>query len=291
MRNFIKCPFPVKHHEHAENFIAVLPRTDPLDFDFPSLIFENPGLNFLQALELFVAEDAGCSKPLTEVNLQSVPTSLEGKMALLDQRFKVKSLKQGLKSAAKVDEEYFKKQLKAQKLVEEVQHVPAVELHMFPSDMDNIRSNWKALIVPRAKEVFGRHLFLCQSTAVDRPQCVAELPFEPLPFRLQTALGRWDPNLDLRRSSPNNFLLVAEVLLAGSLASLCCSVIVAIAAWAHKLKDDDPHTDDPLTVSATFLNETLPKKYHLAQHADCLEDLEQDGGQTIIAQQDPLDAG
>ncbi|CAE7466625.1 unnamed protein product [Symbiodinium sp. CCMP2592] len=253
--------------------------TSHSEFDFPSLILDDPGFSYFRSLEFFLAHDAFCGQPLTEVTLPRVAKSLDVKKAQLRQRLKVKQLQQGLKSISKTDETFLRQELKMFAQAEDAHVAPAVELHMFPSDMQNLKAPWRVLLIPRAKEVFGQRLFLCQQATQQEP-CIAELQFEPLPFRLQTWFGYWDSYLDTHRSTPNSVLLLAEIGLVTGVAAFATSVVVITVIWWGL-----GHSKDKSDLAAEFLQAEYPKQYRLIQHACPTPDADCKGGQQ------PLEAG
>ena len=224
-------------------------RTGSTEFDFPSLMFDDPDFNYLQSRQMFLAVKDDCREHLAGVNLHAVHMSLEGKQAMLEQRFKVKQLKRALHSASKMDEKYFKEQYRLTR-EKDMKHVPVVELHMFPSDPRNATSIWKVLVVPRAREVFGRRLFLCKAA----DQCVADLNFEALPRRLQTWLGQWDSNLDMRRSTPTEVILFTEMAVIAGLIVLLGSLCGVGLLWWHKRRQQAPE------IKAAVMAERLSKE-------------------------------
>ena len=254
-------------------------RTSHSEFDFPSLILDDPGFSYFQSLEFFLAHDAACGQPLTEVTLPKVAKSLDIKKAQLRQRLKVKQLQQGLKSISKTDETFLRQELNTFAQAEDAHVAPAVELHMFPSDIHNLKAPWRLLIIPRAKEVFGQRLFLCHPST-QQDTCIAELQFEPLPFRLQTWFGYWDSYLDTHRSTPNSVLLLAEIgLVIGIVAFVTSMVVVTVIWWGLG------HAKDTADLAAQFLQAEYPKRFCLIQHACPTLDADCQGGQQ------PLEAG
>ena len=170
--------------------------------------------------------------------MTQVKRSIDAKRAQLAQRFRVKQLNTMLQSAVrnKLSVETAKQAVLG--IPGEEEHVPAVELHMFPQNPTKVNSEWEVLLVPTVKEAFDQTWFLCQRPELptDLPnskQCVAKLPFEPLPFHLSSLFGKWYLQLDRHRSSPSQLLLLMEVMLAlGSLLLLALTMHTVYRAYS-----------------------------------------------------------
>ena len=125
--------------------------------DFLSLVFQSePDFDYFRSREFFIAHDSACNAPMNDVTLLEQPKSLVNRKALLEQRFKVKQLKEGLRAAVKQDPNYLKRWTGSKG---DKQRLPAVELHMYPADPTNASAEWKVLLVPRVREVFGKTVF------------------------------------------------------------------------------------------------------------------------------------
>ncbi|CAE7832164.1 unnamed protein product [Symbiodinium microadriaticum] len=203
----------VLHPERAAS--AQCPRavpSDPESFDARSLVIDKVDFSFFESREFFVATDAMCSQQLQDVPVRKVPREAFAKQALLEQRSLVKQLNEGLRAVKMQDGTQLAKMRKPAKNVErETILAPVVELHLFPTVPDDATAPWKALVVQRSREVCGRTLYLCEA---QEPRCVAELPFEALPFRFLrgTCLDFWS-HADLRRSTRFRLMTSAELLL------------------------------------------------------------------------------
>ena len=150
----------------------------------------------------------------------------------------------------------------------EEEHVPAVELHMYPEDPQDATSQWRVLLVPTTRDAF-KTWYLCQP-APSSPQCVAKLPFEELPFYLSSLARNWYSSLDRHRSSPSWLLLAMEVILAcGSFVLL----VLAISAGYAVLKTGEggggAGSGDAEGKASVFVAEdwSFPCKCCLTQHA------------------------
>ncbi|CAE7433928.1 PHPT1 [Symbiodinium microadriaticum] len=201
-------------------------RSDSTEFVFHSLVFEAPHFTYLEAQEFFVTSDAACEQPL-QVQRRKVPRSVAPPL--------------------------------------EFYVLPAVELYMFPGDVQNVSSTWKVLILPRSREVFGQTVYLCRKPQGLLNPCIAKLPFPGLPLRLINFLIGWDPALDSSRSTPHRLLLLLEVLVLSLALCAACLVLVSVrmmmkAAWKQ-------HTPPPDGLrKETLLGDRLPKVYILIQH-------------------------
>lgn len=195
-------------------------RSDAESFDFSSLSLENPRFTFFHAQEFFIARDAACNARLEHVKPEPVPVNARAKRAQLQQRFVVKNIKESLVAASKQDSAKAR-QVRDVFLSERgaTEPVPAVEFHMFPQNPQQVNSTWMALFIPRAKEIFGQTLYLCQENLETleafEAHCVARLPFERLPPRLIHYIGQWSSSTDPKRSAPHKLVLFMEVLLLG----------------------------------------------------------------------------
>ncbi|CAE7203538.1 unnamed protein product [Symbiodinium sp. CCMP2592] len=207
--------------------------------------------DFLQSREFFVADD--CSNPSLMPKLRSIPKSLEGRRALLEQRLKVKMLKEGVHAALRQDMSYFTKALGSKG---EAEYLPAVELHMFPLDPMNATAEWQALLVPTVPEVFGQKLHLCHKSESQEVRCIAELPFPPLPRHLQAWMGAFDP-LKRLRSMPIWTIRLAEGSLLLGLALLLAAGVYLMRIWCGQ--PPEKHT---------FNIPELPTKFFLARHTE-----------------------
>ncbi|CAE7737818.1 mpeU [Symbiodinium necroappetens] len=252
------------------------------DLDLRSLVLKQPGFTFLKSRELFLAETANCDERMRGVKLVKVKKSTEARRAQLAQRFRVKQAKTMLQAAAqnKLSTGTLREALLG--VPGEEEHMPAVELHMYPEDPRNVSSQWRALLVPIARGAF-KTLFLCQpalpSSSMSR--CIARLPFEPLPFYPSSLAGNWYSSLDRHRSSPALLLLAMEVVLAcGSLALLALCLVAGYAMLTKGGGDGDGKASVFSAVNWSF-----PCKCCLTQHAH----LYRETGEQV--DHEPLDAG
>jgi len=238
------------------------------DIDVRSLSFDNPDFTFFESRSFFLSKNSSCEIRMPEVKLQMVPTTAEGRLALLEQRLKVKHLKDGLRSVVKADVQSLQGMKKLMKDANgDHKVVPAVELHMFPINPMNVSSTWQVLLVPTVQEVFGERLYLCNPNSVD--SCVAELPFEDLPWRLLTVFSRkwWDPVLDRRRSTPMWLVWIAELLLLCAACVAFSSAAAAVYKLTHGLltKEDADPNRQAILEDQKNLPGLLP--YQLLKHA------------------------
>ena len=232
-------------------------RSDSTEFDFHSLVFEAPHFTYLEAQEFFVTSDATCEQPLQV------------------ERVKVKVLVSAPKGAA----------LPHQEEMKALQAIPAVELYMFPEDVQNVSSTWKVLLLPRSREVFGQIVYLCRKRQGLLNPCVAKLPFPSLPLRINHLLGRWYAASDSSRSTPHRLLLLLEVMVLSLGLCATCLVLVSVtmmmkAAW----KQHTPPADG--LRKETLLEDRLPKVYTLIQHGF----LYKEAGKGELRTDEPLDA-
>ena len=269
-----------------------MPRSGP-EFDFQSLFFDAPKFSFLEAQEFFISESSGCQQPWEQFTASYVPRDVEAKTAQLQQRFVVKHIKDILSSASKQDVSKIKNIGKVFfSKVEDKDRVPAVEVHMFPTDVHNISSPWRVLLIPRAREVYGKRLFLCRSQDASAAEaimpCVAELHFPALPLRLMHMIKKWSPRLDASRSTSGSLMLCMDLLLLASAIFLVCRMVLSLreivaAAWElYRSPKDEARFKELLQTSP-------PKSFVLLQHALLYE-----GGDNLegLAEmsQEPLDA-
>ena len=245
-----------------------------MEFLFDSLVFHGPRFTYLEAQEFYIAADASCEQPL-KVPRRRVPV---GNKTLLELQIIEATTKQRLhletfrssalgKQDAHFDARaWFDSHVRPQILV-----LPAVELYMFPDDVQNVSSTWKVLLLPRSRAVFGRTVYLCRKPEVLLNPCIAKLPFSGLPFRFIHLLGIWDPDLGSSRSTPHRLLLLLEVfVLALGLCATCLVLVSAKlmmqAAWKQYTPPADGLRKDAL------LGDRLPKVYILIQHAFVYKD-------------------
>ena len=232
------------------------------------MTFDEPSFTYFHAQEFFVSKEATCNEALSpqEFKQIQVPTDVEAKRAQLQQRFVVKHVKESLVSLSKHDAKrasdigktYFAQ-------LGDTNKVPPVELHMFPENFRDINSTWKVLLIPRAREIFGKTLFLCRKDPDTPSQCVARLPFDPLPPRLLHLFGKWSPSLDPLRSTPHRLVLSMEILLVVALLFIVGKLLVSmerllLILWDYYTSPEDHHWQD-------LLDTECPKQYVLTQHA------------------------
>lgn len=252
------------------------------DFDIRSLVLEQPFFNF-KSREFFISHTSSCDQPLQHVSLQRVPTSLEIKKRQWEQRFKVKMLQEAVQGVLNKDASPIHKMKDAWSYVEDAQHTPAVELHMFPNNASDPLSRWTALLIPTVKEAFGQAWFLCQPADGKQQRCVAELPFPPLPFRLLNVIGKWDPVLDRHKSTPHLRLLMLEAFVVASVAMILGTIVYAVCKswqnWQASERVDEGY--------AQMLHE-FPVSYRLTRHAYVYKDINVAAG---LAKGTALDAG
>lgn len=252
------------------------------DFDIRSLVLEQPFFNF-KSREFFISHTSSCDQPLQHVSLQRVPTSLEIKKRQWEQRFKVKMLQEAVQGVLNKDASPIHKMKDAWSYVEDAQHTPAVELHMFPNNASDPLSRWTALLIPTVKEAFGQAWFLCQPADGKQQRCVAELPFPPLPFRLLNVIGKWDPVLDRHKSTPHLRLLMLEAFVVASVAMILGTIVYAVCKswqnWQASERVDEGYTQ--------MLHE-FPVSYRLTRHAYVYKDINVAAG---LAKGTALDAG
>ena len=111
-------------------------RSNAEDFDFESLIFDEPDFSFFASREFFLSDHISCERPLEDLTLERIPTSSDQKRAFAEQRFIVKNARDALHTVSRQDSTYIKN-LK-ERLGAEVERGPAVELHMFPRNLQNV---------------------------------------------------------------------------------------------------------------------------------------------------------
>ena len=245
--------------------------------------FDEPQFTFLQAQEFFISAEARCEKPLDDIEVMRIPQDVEAKRLQLQQRYVVKHIDEALKKrdvskSSGVGSVFFE-----QVDLNESDRVPAVELHMFPKDLRHINSPWRVLLIPRAREIYGRKVFLCQREAFSA--CVAELQFDPLAPRLMHLINKWSPSLDSSRSAPQILLMSMDLLLAAAALVVLWQFVaslrgIVITAWAlYQLPKDN-------TRRQKLLKTALPKSFTLTQHAFVYKS---EGGHELL-QDKPLEA-
>ena len=160
------------------------------------------------------------------------------------------------------------------------EELPAAELHMFPADPLDVNSKWVVLLVPKARDLFGETVYLCQKLfeqttspvvmPVNEKFCVAELTFEHLPTRLEHFFGRWDPALDSSRSVPHKWVFAVEIFFGASvLLAVGLMAFILIKLAQNFCREDENQAD----AVATLLQVQLPKVYKLARHVDIQDDV------------------
>lgn len=167
------------------------------------------------------------------------------------------------------------------------EELPAAELHMFPADPLDVTSKWVVLLVPKARDLFGEKVYLCQKLfeqtvspvvmPVSEKPCVAELTFEHLPTRLEHFFGRWDPVLDSSRSVPHKWVFAVEICFGASVLLAAGLMVFILTKLAQNFCRGDENQADAV---ATLLQVQLPKVYKLARHVDIHNDV---GGDAIGA--------
>eukprot|EP00434_Breviolum_minutum_P032686 symbB.v1.2.028905.t1/scaffold3109.1/size64052/4 len=282
--------FMIYLHQKADRCLHVATPSDDKEFDFQSLVFESPLFTFLHAQEFFISHDAACDQPI-DFEPPPVPVDVAAKRAQLQQRFVVKHIKESLVSLSKRDvssakgmQQLFHRQAGHQ------QRVPAVELHMFPKNLSDINSTWQVLMVPRAKELFGKKVFLCKNekdvemSHVKSTPCVAELSFDPLPPRL-LHLVTWSSHSDPLRSTPHFLVLSMEILLLASAILIFWQLLDSLRKLL-KIIWELYHAPKDLVERQKLLQGTYPQMYVLTQHAF----VHQAPGLESLIQEEPLDA-
>ena len=235
-------------------------------------MLEDPSFSFLEAQEFFLSDVASCERTLEVQKPLKVPMNEKSKRAQLQQRYVVKHIKDSLMSVAKMDISK-SKDLRRTFLTEasEFEGVPAVELHMYPGNLD-VNSTWRVLLIPRLQELFGETVFLCKaksSSPETSNPCVAKLTFKRLPLRLMHLLGRWrswSPSLDPLRRAPHELLLSMELLLLAISLFMLWHVIDPLQkllrmAWEFY------NTPKDFLKKKNLLESSLPKTWMLLQHA------------------------
>ncbi|CAE7462558.1 mpeU, partial [Symbiodinium necroappetens] len=263
------------------------------DLDVRSLVLQQPDFTFLKSREFFLSETASCDRPMHDVKLLKVKKSSAARRAQLAQRFRVKQAKTMLQAAAQ-------NKLSTQTVQDallgvpgEEEHVPAVELHMYPEDPQNASSHWRVLLVPTTRDAF-KTWYLCQP-APSSPQCVAKLPFEPVPFYLSSLAGNWYSSLDRHRSSPSCLLLAMEVILAcGSSVLVALALLAGCAMLKTREGDGQDGRGDAEGKASVFIAEdwSFPCNCCLTQHAHLPHGHSfqyRDSG--VQVEGEPLDAG
>ena len=227
------------------------------------MVFDEPQFTYLEAQEFFTSAESNCRAPLDDVEAMHVPRDLKAKQLQLQQRFVVKHIEESLKKRDASKSSGLGKIRFAKVDVDKSDRVPAVELHMFPKDLHDINSRLRTLLIPRAREIYGRKVFLCRRHA--SPPCVAELQFEPLPPRLMHLMNKWSPSLDSSRSAPRMLLLSMDLLLVAAALLVLWQLLDSLreilrSAWAlYKPPKDNTPKEKLLQV--------LPKTFTLTQHA------------------------
>ena len=228
------------------------------------MVFDEPQFTYLEAQEFFTSAESNCRAPLDDVEAMHVPRDVKAKQLQLQQRFVVKHIEESLKKRDASKSSGVGKMLFAKVDLDKSDRVPAVELHMFPKDLHDISSPWRVLLIPRAREIYGRKVFLCRRHA--SLPCVAELQFEPLPPRLMHLMNKWSPSLDSSRSAPRMLLLSMDLLLVAAALLVLWQLLDSLreivrTAWAmYKSPKDD-------TPKEKLLQMVLPKTFTLTQHA------------------------
>jgi len=178
-----------------------------------------------------------------------------------------------------------------QKLIQQMRStstadLPAVELHMFPDDPSDVDSEWHVLLIPKARELFGQAVYLCQPTRTSHssrrtdhevPRCVSRLDFEALPWRLMNAVQDWDPALDTLRSVPHNWIFGLELLLLFSALLMLCKTVLPVFKLVYlTLQKDKGESDAEALEVQKLLEQPLPKSYQLSQHLEVYQSVEGD---------------
>ena len=207
------------------------------------------------------------------------------------QGFRVKQITAGLAAVAK-QQTQFGKALLEQFDKSNWTELPAIELHMYPKYPRYAKSQWQVLLVPKAPELFGATVHLCQPQP---KRCVAKVTFEPLPMRLRRFWGGSDPD-DPLRSAPHRLLFVLEIFLLLVLGIASCATALyfvtyaSLAIWRGNCENDEGGHSAQLQsrsqIVEQLLHEKLPKSYKLRRHAEVLQDIQHDDMAV-----DVLDAG
>ncbi|CAK9024870.1 Uncharacterized protein SCF082_LOCUS16816, partial [Durusdinium trenchii] len=167
------------------------------ELDAISVKLHEPDFTFFDSREFFLSPEPSCKEEL-EVGLRTAFVSKEAKRLQQQRRFKVKQIKESLNAANKTELD-FPKELLKQMSSKGTAKLPAVDLHMFPERPLDIDSQWQVLLVPKARKVFGRTVYLCRPIVKNEVPCVAKLDFQPLPWRFMNLWNDWDPVLDPQR--------------------------------------------------------------------------------------------
>ncbi|CAE7772956.1 Asb3, partial [Symbiodinium necroappetens] len=260
------------------------------EFDFASLVLESPRFTFFHAQEFFLSREAACTRPVDDIEPQLVPVNTNAKRAQLQQRFVVKHITESLATLVKLDASKardIKKTFFSKMGPQE--RVPPVELHLFSEDPQQVNSTWKALLIPRARKIFGQTFYLCRGEGTAQllaePRCVAKLSFEPLPLRLMHVMGMWSPSTDRLRSIPHKLEAFMEALLLASAAFVAFQVVDSLCrlltlAWEqYHLPPEDEHCQK-------LREHQLPKAFVLTQHSYVYKL----AGERELLQAEPLDA-
>ena len=233
------------------------------------MIFDDPDFSLLESREFFLSRQSECREELEDVQLQTVPSTIEAKRLQQEQRFKVKQINEGISIVKKQDAAQAREMMDRFHGLDET--IPAVELHMFPADPLDLGSKWQVLLVPKAQKIFGQTLYLCRPPLPSRQSklqqpCVAKATFSPLPPRFCNVWGGWDPALDPLRSVPHRVLLMLEVLVLASIIFLSCKaglLLLQMLLLAMSERREDNHNQ----LLARLLAAPLPASYKLAMHA------------------------
>lgn len=247
------------------------PTRSASNIDEISLILEDPNFTFFDSREFYLSWHPSCD-PLHDVDLRKAPSTTEAKRTEQERRFKVKQIKEGL-NALKKQEIHYMKDLAQQFQSKDFKDFPAVELHMFPEDPLDVGSRWLVLLVPKARKLFGKTMYLCrpkriaqhsEGNSMEMSPCVAELTFAALPTRFINLFNEWEPSLDPLKSVPHHFVFALEILLVASLLLTSSQAILKLLKLLLVFLKSD---NDPAQQADELLLEQTPKFCKLAHFA------------------------
>ena len=250
-----------------------------------SSVFDDPDFTFFASREFFLSIRPACDTKL-RVETLKVPSSTEDKRFQHEQRLRVKQIAAGFKQETAFGKEMLK--LNKSSWTE----VPAMELHMFPKSPLDLESQWQALLVPKALQLFGKTVYLCQPQpqrlapkSLGRGRCVAKATFEQLPLRLRRFWGGWDPNEDPLRSVPHKLLFGMELFMLLALVVASCAAALFFVKYVYlaikrgNVEYDEASNGAPNRAQSMekLLQEPLPKSYKLLRHAEVFQDSQCEG--------------
>ncbi|CAE7242519.1 Fem1b [Symbiodinium natans] len=181
------------------------------------------------------------------------------------------ALKQDKKKLQEAASKYASTRLQtrlAMQVLHKAQYEPIMELHMFPKDPTDVRSAWMVLLVPRSEDIFGQTLFLCKQGRQQDGQkysCLAQMAFQPLPFRALALLGMWDSAVERLRSTGHVLVAGVGLMFVACLCFGSCIIVYEVAIIICLIFRGSSPTASSLQ-SEDFLGMELPEAYQITRH-------------------------